>query len=65
MLIEMLTFQRKDLKPLDDEFHKAYIPQVVESAWYEWWEKQGYLKPEFTGDGAVKKEGYFSIVFYC
>ena len=49
------------LKPLDDAYHKAYIPQVVESGWYAWWEKQGYLKPEFAQDGKVKKEGYFAI----
>lgn len=49
------------LKPLDDQFHKAYVPAVVESAWYSWWEKQGYLKPEFAADGNAKKEGYFAI----
>lgn len=32
--------QKKILKPLDsDELHKAYIPKVVESAWYSFWEE--------------------------
>lgn len=48
------------LKPLDDPFHKAYIPKVVESGWYSWWEKEGFFEPEFI-HGKVKKEGYFVI----
>ncbi len=31
------------LSPLPD----SYSPQYVEAAWYSWWEKQGYFKPEF------------------
>lgn len=49
------------LKPLDDQFHKAYIPKVVESGWYAWWEKEGFFKPEFGPDNKVKEEGYFVI----
>lgn len=49
------------LKPLDDQFHKAYIPKVVESGWYAWWEKQGFFKPEFGPDNKVKEDGYFVI----
>nr|CAD7454031.1 unnamed protein product [Timema tahoe] len=25
----------------------AYSPQYVEAAWYSWWEKQGFFKPEY------------------
>jgi valyl-tRNA synthetase len=53
--------EKKILKPLDDQFHKAYIPTVVESAWYAWWEKEGFFKPELTADGNVKEEGMFEI----
>lgn len=53
---------KKILKPLDDEFHKAYVPRVVESAWYDWWEKEGFLRPEFAADGKVKEKGSFVIV---
>jgi valyl-tRNA synthetase len=34
----------------------------VESAWYSWWEKEGFFKPEFTKDGEVKPKGSFVIV---
>ena len=53
--------QKKILKPLDDEYHKAYIPSVVESAWYDWWEKEGFHQPEFQKDGKVKEKGYFVV----
>ena len=52
------------LKPLDDDYHKAYIPDVVESAWYAWWEKQGYFKPEIQTETERKadgKKGHFTI----
>jgi valyl-tRNA synthetase len=26
----------------------AYNPQYVEAAWYDWWEKEGFFKPEFN-----------------
>ena len=48
------------LKALDDEYHKAYIPKVVESGWYSWWEKEGFHEPEFV-ENKVKKGGYFVI----
>ncbi|KZF26102.1 valyl-tRNA synthetase-like protein [Xylona heveae TC161] len=53
--------EKKILKSLDDPYHKAYIPGVVESAWYAWWEKEGFFKPEFGPDGKVKSKGYFVI----
>ncbi|KAL8716730.1 MAG: hypothetical protein Q9225_005971 [Loekoesia sp. 1 TL-2023] len=53
--------QKKILKPLDDPYVKAYIPSVVESAWYAWWEKEGFFTPKFGSDNKVKKEGYFVI----
>lgn len=35
---------KKDvISPLPD----SYSPQYVEAAWYPWWEKQGYFKPEY------------------
>lgn len=44
---------KKILKSLDDDYHKAYIPKVVESAWYAWWEKEGFFRP----DERMKIEG--------
>lgn len=54
--------EKKRLRPLDDPQLKAYNPVAVESAWYEWWEKSGFFKPEFTPEGKVKEEGSFVIV---
>ncbi|KAM4054837.1 tRNA synthetases class I (I, l, M and v) domain-containing protein [Hirsutella rhossiliensis] len=54
--------EKKRIRPFDDPNFKAYDPIAVESAWYEWWEKEGFFKPEFTADGKVKDEGSFVIV---
>ena len=50
------------MKSFDDPQYKAYNPTAVESAWYAWWEKEGFFKPEFTSDGKVKPAGSFVIV---
>lgn len=54
--------EKKRLKPLDDPYYKAYNPIAVESAWYQWWEREGFFKPEFTEAGEVKPEGAFTVV---
>ena len=51
---------KKRLASLNDAHHKAYIPKVVESAWYDWWEKEGFFKPELV-DGKVKEPGSYVI----
>jgi len=53
--------EKKRLKSLDNPFTKAYIPKVVESAWNDWWEKEGFFKPEFQANGDVKPAGNFVI----
>jgi valyl-tRNA synthetase len=54
--------QKKILKPLDDDLHKAYIPKVVESAWYSFWEEQGLFKPRTAEeDGSFKAKGKYVI----
>ena len=54
--------ERKDTTcPLPD----AYSPQYVEAAWYAWWEKQGFFKPEYgrkNGLKDVKPEEVFMMV---
>lgn len=36
--------EKKDVTiPMPD----AYSPRFVEAAWYPWWEKQGFFKPEY------------------
>ena len=39
----------------------AYDPTAVESAWYEWWEKEKFFSPDLTTDGKLKPEGNFVI----
>ncbi|KAG8527059.1 uncharacterized protein KY384_008488 [Bacidia gigantensis] len=53
--------QKKILQSLDDPYHKAYIPKVVESGWYAWWEKSGFFEPELGPDGKIKQQGSFII----
>lgn len=53
--------QKKILKPIDDDFHKAYLPKVVESAWYSFWEDQGLLKPRTEKNGSLKPKGKYVI----
>lgn len=54
--------EKKRLKSFEDPHFKAYNPIAVESAWYSWWEKSGFFKPQFTEDGNIKEEGKFVIV---
>ena len=39
----------------------GYDPIAVESAWYDWWEAQGFFKPQLTPNGDIKEEGLFVI----
>ena len=41
----------------------GYNPIAVESAWYDWWEQEGFFAPALTPDGTVKPEGSFVIAF--
>ncbi|XP_039287270.1 valine--tRNA ligase [Nilaparvata lugens] len=34
-------------KDIDGPMPDSYSPQYVEAAWYSWWEKQGFFKPEY------------------
>lgn len=49
------------MKPLDDDFHKAYVPKVVESAWYSFWDDQGLFKPQTEQNGSLKPKGKYVI----
>ncbi|KAJ7803219.1 tRNA synthetases class I-domain-containing protein [Mycena olivaceomarginata] len=48
-------------KDLTEPMAAGYNPIAVESAWYDWWQKEGFFKPQFTADGKVKPEGVFVI----
>lgn len=57
----VLTNTPPVLKPFEDPQVKNYNPAAVESAWYDWWENEGFFKPELTEDGKNKPEGVFVI----
>ena len=39
----------------------SYIPPKIESVWYAWLEKAGYMNATFLPNGQVKDAGYFVI----
>ncbi|KAK4877421.1 hypothetical protein RN001_009927 [Aquatica leii] len=42
----------------------AYSPKYVEAAWYSWWEKQGFFKPEYGKTSVLEQndKGKFVVV---
>ncbi|KAG5673539.1 hypothetical protein PVAND_003579 [Polypedilum vanderplanki] len=50
-------------KDLSGPMPEAYSPQYVEAAWYSWWEKQGFFKPEYSmKNGKISSKGQFVMV---
>jgi hypothetical protein len=35
-------------KDISGAMPDAYSPKYVEAAWYSWWEKEGFFKPEYS-----------------
>jgi valyl-tRNA synthetase len=49
-------------KDMSQPMASGYNPIAVESAWYDWWNAQGYFKPQLDETtGKPKKEGLFII----
>ncbi|KAJ3874087.1 tRNA synthetases class I-domain-containing protein [Lentinula edodes] len=48
-------------KDLSQPMANSYNPIAVESAWYDWWNAQGFFSPRFTTEGNVRPEGLFVI----
>jgi valyl-tRNA synthetase len=51
-------------KDMSGPMAAAYSPKVVESAWYAWWQKQGYFKPQLieeNGKARATDKGTFVI----
>lgn len=46
---------------LPAELPNSYHPTYVEKAWYDWWEKSGYFKPERDGKLSLSPKGKFVI----
>lgn len=45
--------EKKIIQPFGHPHFSAYNPSAVESAWYQWWEKSGFFKPETHGSSEV------------
>uniref|UniRef100_A0A8D0AM51 Valine--tRNA ligase n=1 Tax=Sander lucioperca TaxID=283035 RepID=A0A8D0AM51_SANLU len=53
--------EKKDvISPLPD----SYSPQYVEAAWYSWWEKQGFFKPEY-GRKSISDQNPRGVFMMC
>jgi len=59
--IVIQKIEKGEKKDLSHTMETSYNPKVVEAHWYDWWEAQGFFKPEFKEDGSVKDEGVFVI----
>ncbi|KAF8337423.1 tRNA synthetases class I-domain-containing protein [Cantharellus anzutake] len=57
------TTPRGEKKDLSKPMASGYNPIAVESAWYDWWEKEGFFAPSLTTDGDVRPEGSFVVAF--
>ncbi|ROT37910.1 valyl-tRNA synthetase [Sodiomyces alkalinus F11] len=44
--------EKKALHSFDHPHFSAYNPSAVEAAWYQWWEKSGFFKPEACKQGS-------------
>ncbi|KAI9013757.1 valyl-tRNA synthetase [Phycomyces nitens] len=55
------TTPKGEKKDMSTPIANAYDPNAVESAWYEWWLKEGFFEPELTKDGKIKPEGLFVV----
>ncbi|KAG9026395.1 hypothetical protein FRB95_008882 [Tulasnella sp. JGI-2019a] len=48
-------------KDLSEPMAAGYDPIAVESAWYEWWNAQGFFSPALQPDGSHKPQGTFVL----
>ncbi|CAG4982778.1 unnamed protein product [Colias eurytheme] len=51
-------------KDINGAMPDAYSPKFVEAAWYSWWEKQGFFKPEYGKKSVLEPnpKGQFIMV---
>ncbi|KAK7463838.1 valine--tRNA ligase [Stygiomarasmius scandens] len=55
------TTPKGEKKDLSQPMAAGYNPIAVESAWYDWWNAQGFFAPQLTPEGNIKPEGVFVI----
>lgn len=60
--VEFVNVTPKGMKKdVSGEFPPTFQPKAVEAAWYDWWESEGFFKPELTKDGKIKEQGSYII----
>ncbi|KAG2357876.1 hypothetical protein BDR07DRAFT_1379792 [Suillus spraguei] len=57
---EVWEYKEKNMSQLT--MASGYNPTAVKSAWYDWWEAQGFFKPQTTENGDTKLEGVFVVL---
>ncbi|CAJ0937468.1 unnamed protein product, partial [Mesorhabditis belari] len=62
-VIYSATTKPGEKKDVSGEMPSAYAPRYVEAAWYEWWEAEGFFRPEYGGRDLSKEnpKGSFTI----
>ncbi|THV07564.1 hypothetical protein K435DRAFT_959639 [Dendrothele bispora CBS 962.96] len=55
------TTPKGEKKDLSQPMAAGYNPIAVESAWYDWWNAQGFFSPQLTSEDKIKSEGLFVI----
>uniref|UniRef100_A0A4W5M726 valine--tRNA ligase n=1 Tax=Hucho hucho TaxID=62062 RepID=A0A4W5M726_9TELE len=53
--------KKKEMEEKKNPLPDSYSPQYVEAAWYSWWEKQGYFKPEYGPMAEPNPRGVFMM----
>ncbi|OBZ70620.1 Valine--tRNA ligase [Grifola frondosa] len=55
------TTPQGEKKDLSQPMASGYNPEAVESAWYDWWEAQGFFLPRLTPQGRPVSKDVFVI----
>lgn len=59
--LPFLSSSPPPLSDLSGPMPSGYSPRYVEAVWYDWWEKEGFFKPEY----GVCVQNMYSIVYMC
>eukprot|EP01135_Chromosphaera_perkinsii_P002240 Nk52_evm26s221 gene=Nk52_evmTU26s221 len=52
-------------KDLSTPMANSYNSEAVEAAWYSWWEKEGFFKPEYSCGGDLKSVDKKQVYMLC
>ncbi|KAJ1905906.1 valine--tRNA ligase [Coemansia sp. IMI 209127] len=55
------TTPKGEKKDMSQPMAGSYDPVAVESAWYDWWEKQKFFEPKTGADGEISPKGKFVV----